>query len=90
MRETRLALVSDRQNQDRVVFRFLAIERYIACHSTGYDQLTNTVFHRANNQGVALQDGHRLSDQSHGLAGGQRISVDQKVSESIKIVRCAG
>jgi hypothetical protein len=90
MCETRLSLVPDRQNQDRVMFRFVAVERYIACLSTGNDQLTNAVFDRATDQVMALQDGHRLSDQFNGLTGGQRISVNQKVSESIKIIECAG
>ena len=90
MRETRLPLVPDRQNQDRAVFRFEAVERHITCLSTGNDQLTNAVFDRATDQGMALQEGHRLGDQFHGLTGGQRISVNQKVSEPIKIIECAG
>jgi hypothetical protein len=38
--ELRLTLVSDCQYQDRVVFRFVAAERYIALFSAGYDQFT--------------------------------------------------
>jgi hypothetical protein len=88
--ETGLTLVSDSQYQNGVVFRFAAVERYIACLAAGYDQFAQKTFHRAPDQGVTPQDVDSLRDQFDGLASGYRISINQKVSESIEIVECAG
>jgi hypothetical protein len=90
MRETRFPLVPDRQDQNRIVFRFVAVERDITRLTTRDDRLANAAFDKATDQRVALQNGYRFGDQFHRLAGGQRIGFDQKINESLKIIECAG
>jgi len=87
--EPSLALMPDREDQYRVVLGFVAVEGHITGPAAGNDQFAKLIVHGTANQGMAFQDRHRLRDQFHGLAGSNRVGVNQKVGKAIEIGKSA-
>jgi len=77
--------MSDSQQQNHVLLRFVAVERKIASSSARDHKLPQAVFGRAPEQWVIGQNRHGFGDQVDGFQRSDRLGLQQKVHKPTEV-----